>query len=93
MCYTDGSLRLKAIFVFMFCLFIFFVLNKWIGMTLSEEEGAATTLHVATHPQVNKVDGSYFDACLPVTPSSKATWVSDWFYSEINFSPPHYNAS
>ena len=54
-------------------------------MTVNVEEGAMTTLYVATHPQAPKVDGSYFDACLPVSPSTKATWVIDWFYSATVF--------
>ena len=49
----------------------------FLGMAVNVEEGAMTTLYVATHPQAPKVDGSYFDACLPVSPSRKATWVID----------------
>ena len=39
---------------------------------MNVEEGAMTTLFVATHPRVPIIDGSYFDECLPVIPSSKA---------------------
>ena len=56
-------------------------------MTVSEEQGAMTRLYVATHPLALKVDGSYFDACLPVSPSRKATLVINccFFVQEIMF--------
>ena len=43
------------------------------GMSVGTDQGAMTTLYVATHPEAPKHSGSYFDACHPKTPSSKAT--------------------
>jgi NAD(P)-dependent dehydrogenase (short-subunit alcohol dehydrogenase family) len=44
-----------------------------IGWTFmkSVEEGAATTLYVATHPKLAKVTGRYFEDCNAVTPSGR----------------------
>ena len=52
-------------------------------MAVESDQGAMTTLYVATHPQIPEVNnGSYFDACKPVAPSSKAKWVLRRIHAE-----------
>lgn len=39
---------------------------------ISVEEGAKTSIYLATSPDVAKITGQYFDKCLPVKPDSRA---------------------
>lgn len=41
-------------------------------MAISPEQGAKTTIYLASSPEVAGVSGKYFDACRAVTPSSAA---------------------
>jgi NAD(P)-dependent dehydrogenase (short-subunit alcohol dehydrogenase family) len=48
------------------------LLNGLKAFTLTPEQGAATSIYVASSPEVEGVSGKYFDKCKPVTSSKES---------------------